>query len=92
MNNIPPPPTNTLLMLIEVNEDDIHFVDNIMKSHDNLAQVRRDFQTYKGRICYEIWVAPDLVEEVTSIIERLKNFIDIGLVAILEEDDLSNDA
>ncbi len=90
MTHIPPPPTDTLLMLIEVNEDDIHFVDNIMKSHDNLAQVRRDFRTHKGRICFELWIAPGLLEEVQSIIEKLKNFIDIGLIEVFEEHELDN--
>jgi hypothetical protein len=85
MNDIPPPPTDTVLMVLEVNTEDLHFVDNIMKSHDNLAQVRRDFRTHKGRPCYEVWIAPDLVEEVQSVIDRLRDFIDIGICEILPD-------
>jgi len=82
-SNIPPPPTDTVLMALEVNAEDIHFVDNIMKSHDNLAQVRRDFRTHRGRPCYEVWIAPDLVEEVQDVIAHLRPFIDIGICELV---------
>ena len=85
MTDIPPPPTDTTLMVIEVSAEDIHFVDNIMKSHDNLAQVRRDFRDHKGRPCYEIWIAPDLVDEVQSVIDRLRDFIDIGICELVPD-------
>jgi len=85
MAEIPPPPQDTLTLLIEVDKDNIHFVDNIFKSHDNIAQVRRDYRVFQGRPCYEILVPPQLLEETYSVIERLKDLIPIGIVKLLAE-------
>jgi len=81
---LPAAPPDTLLMLLEVGPEDIHFVDNIIKSHDHVAQVRRNYQLYRGRPCYEVLIPVGFLDEVEQIVERLKAFIWVGQVVVLE--------
>jgi len=83
--SVPPEaPTDTLLMLLEVDPEDIHFVDNIIKSHDHVAQVRRNYRLYRGRPCYEVLIPAGFLDEVEQIVERLRSFIWVGQVVLLE--------
>jgi len=82
MRDVPPPPEDTLSLMVEVGAEDIHFLDNIVKSHDHLAQVRRDYRLFQGRPCYEIMVPPQRLEELLQVLEHLKKLIWIGHVAV----------
>lgn len=86
MPNIPPPPDDTLTLYVEIDGDDIHFVDNIFKSYDNLAQVRRDYETLAGRPCFEIHVPPQLLDETRAVLARLGEIVHIGRMTLLTPD------
>lgn len=83
MNPIPPPPPDTVTLLLEVQPDDIHFVDNILKGHDHIAQVRRDMRLHRGRPCFEVHVPPHFLDEVRRVLDRLRELIWIGQVVVL---------
>lgn len=92
MSEIPPPPTDTVLLVFEVNTEDVHFVDNIVKSYDHIAQVRRDYRIYRGRPFYEMLVPPQLLEEAKEILDRLRNFIWVGQVVVLPKEQGDSDS
>lgn len=87
MPDLPSDAWDTVSVMVEVGAQDIHLLDNIVKSHDHLAQVRRDYRLFQGRPCYEIMVPPQRLDELLEVLEHLKGIMWIGHVAVADSAD-----
>ncbi len=72
------PPQDTLDLYVEVHEQDVHFLEMIIKAYDGIAHLRRDWYLRDGHRYFKILVPPDFVEEVKRILENMKKYIEIG--------------
>lgn len=69
---------DTIKLFVEVPEEDLHFLDGIVKGYPGIANVRRKYIIKDGKKYFLILVAPDFLDEVKEVLTRLKEYIDIG--------------
>ena len=79
---LPDPPDDTLDLYIEVDEEDLHFVDDIIKSYDGIANVRREYRVNRGQKQFKVLVSPCFLGEVKGIIRGLRKYIYIGEMVV----------
>lgn len=65
-------------LFVEVPEEDLHFLDGIVKGYPGIANVRREYIIKDGKMYFLILVSPDFLEEMKKVLARLKKYIDIG--------------
>ncbi len=63
---------------MEVPEEDLHFLDGIVKGYPGIANVRREYITKDGKKYFLILVSPDFLDEMKKVLTRLKKYIHIG--------------
>ncbi|GEM_PF-1679480 len=79
-------PGREQLLLIELDEHDLHFVDTIIMGYDGLAHLRRDYRLIEGRTFFELIVPEGFLEEVKQLLEelRVRGFARLGEVRQVE--------
>lgn len=60
----PPPPADTIDVFVEIDEEDLHFLDTVIKTYDGLANVRREYRKVKEQKQFLILVSPDFLDEL----------------------------
>jgi len=82
MKKFPKPPTDTIEVYVEIDEEDLHFLDTIIKTYDGLANVRREYRKLKGQKQFLILVSPDFLDELKLILRYLRKHVFIGEIII----------
>ena len=82
MEGLPPPPDDTLDLYIEVDEENLHLIDDIIKGYDGIANVRREYRVNRGQKQFRILVMPSFVDELKKILRGLRKYVYIGEIII----------
>lgn len=82
LDDFPSPPEDTLDVYVEMNEEDLHLVDDIIKGYDGLANVRREYRVYKGQKQFRILVSPDYLERLQAVLRELRAYVYIGEITV----------
>lgn len=77
-----PPPANTIDVYVEIEEEDVHFLDAIMKSYDGVANVRREYRMVREQKQFRVLVSRDLLEETKEVLRNLRQYIYIGEIIV----------
>ncbi|MFP4588806.1 MAG: DUF4911 domain-containing protein [Candidatus Acetothermia bacterium] len=79
---LPKPEPDTLDLFVELDQEDLHFLDDIVKSYDGIANVRREYRPYKGQKQFKILVSPDFLVELKAVLRNLRQYIYIGEITV----------
>lgn len=77
-----PPPQDTVDVYVELDQKDLHFVDDVIKGYDGVANVRREYRVHKGQKQFRLLVPPCYVEKVREILRSLRSYIYIGEIIV----------
>lgn len=70
--------SDAIILYVEIDGRDVHFLDAIIKGYPGIANVRRDYRVYGGKTYYKILTSPDFMAETKEVIRRLRDYIHIG--------------
>ncbi len=82
LNELPPPPEDTISVFVEVDEEDLHFLDSIIKAYDGMANVRREYRKSRGQKQFLILVSPDFLDELKPVLRSLRKHVFIGEIIV----------
>ena len=63
---------------VNTTESEIHFIDAILSAYDGLANVRRDYRLFEGKVFFKVYVAVGMEDEFEEVMERLQRVAEIG--------------
>lgn len=72
---------------VNTTESEIHFIDAILSAYDGLANVRRDYRLFDGKVFFKIYVAPRMEDEFEAVMDRLQRVAKIGKYFRGEDDE-----
>ncbi|MFB6290673.1 MAG: DUF4911 domain-containing protein [Candidatus Bipolaricaulia bacterium] len=81
---IPPPPEDSIEVYVELEEEDLHFLDAVLEGYDGIANVRREYRVVDGAKEFRILTSPGYLEKTLSVIRDLRRFIFVGKITIEE--------
>lgn len=79
--SLSPPPDATVIW-VETTDEALHFVDGVLMATDGLANVRRKYRVEKGRKLYKLYVSPQGVEDVLTLLSRAARYVPIGEIHV----------
>jgi len=83
-NKLPPPPAGSLEVYVELEEEDLYFLDAIIEGYDGIANVRREYREVDGDKEFRILTSPGCLNKTLSVIRDLRRFIFIGRIIVEE--------
>ena len=69
---------DAIVYWLQIDEEEIHFIDAIITAYDGLANVRRDYRLQNGRLYFKIYVGPGMEEEFLALMDRLRGVANVG--------------
>lgn len=82
MGEVPPPPEDSLVLHVEVDEEDVHFLDAIVDGYDGVANVRREYRIVNDNQQFLLYTSPGLVDFTVALIRELRSYIYIGRISV----------
>lgn len=79
---LPPPPADTIDVFVEIDEEDLHFLDTVIKTYDGLANVRREYRKVKEQKQFLVLVSPDFLDELLRVLRGLRKYVFIGEIIV----------
>lgn len=67
-------------LLVELEEQDIHFLDAVIEGYDGIATLLRDYQLIDGRTHFRLLVPSGFEHEVEQLLGELKEYAAIGAI------------
>jgi len=78
----PPPPVDSIEVYVELEEEDLHFLDAVLEGYDGIANVRREYRVVSGDKEFRILTTPGCLEKTLSVIRDLRRFIFVGSITV----------
>jgi|GEM_PF-950617 len=82
LDSLPGPPSDTWDIYVELEEEDLHFLDAIIQGYDGLANVRREYRAPDGYREFRIMVSPEFLQETIRLLRELRRYIFIGKIKV----------
>ncbi len=79
---VPPPPADTVEVYVELEEEDLHFLDAILEGYDGIANVRREYRVVDGDKQFRILTSPSCLDRTLEVIRDLRRFIFVGRIIL----------
>ncbi|MFW6111560.1 MAG: hypothetical protein ACOC7Z_00920 [Candidatus Bipolaricaulota bacterium] len=79
---LPSPPEDSIELYVELEEEDLHFLDAVVEGYDGIANVRREYRVRDGGKEFRILTSPGYLDSTVSIIRDLRRFIFVGRIKI----------
>lgn len=76
----PAPPKDSLRLYVEVDEEDVYFLDAVIELYDGVANVRREYRVTDGEKEFLIYTSPGLFDFTVDLIRDLRSYIYIGKI------------
>lgn len=67
-------------LLVELEEQDIHFLDAVIEGYDGVATLLRDYQLIDGKSYFKLLLPSGFDEEVEQLLKELREYAAIGEV------------
>jgi hypothetical protein len=84
---IPSPPSDSIEVYVELEEEDLHFLDAVLEGYDGIANVRREYRVVDGNKEFRIYTSPGCLDRTLSVIRDLRRFIFVGKITVEKPDD-----
>ncbi len=81
------PPEDSIEVYVELEEEDLHFLDAVIEGYDGIANARREYRVVNGRKEFRILTSPGYVDQTVSVIRDLRCFIFVGRIAVEGQSD-----
>ncbi len=81
------PPEDSIEVYVELEEEDLHFLDAVIEGYDGIANARREYRVVNGRKEFRILTSPGYVDQTVSVIRDLRRFIFVGRIAVEGQSD-----
>jgi len=78
----PTPPSDATVIWVETRDEALHFIDGVLMTTDGLANVRREYRMEKGRKLYKLYVSPQGVEDVLTLLSRAARYVPVGEIRV----------
>ena len=78
----PPPPDDSIEVYVELEEEDLHFLDAVLEGYDGIANVRREYRVVNGYKEFRILTTPGCLEKTLTVIRDLRRFIFVGSITV----------
>ncbi len=82
LGEVPPPPEDSLILHVEIDEEDVHFLDAVIDGYDGIANVRREYRVVDGNQHFLLYTSPGLVGFTVARIRELRRYIYIGEINV----------
>ncbi len=82
--NIPPPPDDSIEVYVELEEEDLYFLDAVIEGYDGIANVRREYREVEGAKEFRILTSPSCLDRTIEVIRDLRRFIFVGRITVEE--------
>lgn len=79
------PPEDSVELYVELEEEDLHFLDAVVEGYDGIANVRREYRVRDGEKEFRILTSPGYLDFAVGIIRDLRRFIFVGKITVEEE-------
>ncbi|MCF7890819.1 DUF4911 domain-containing protein [Candidatus Bipolaricaulota bacterium] len=80
----PPPPDDSLEVYVELEEEDLYFLDAVIEGYDGIANVRREYREIEGDKEFRILTSPGCLDKTLAVIRDLRRFIFVGRITVEE--------
>ncbi|MFB6215032.1 MAG: hypothetical protein ABEI54_04100 [Candidatus Bipolaricaulia bacterium] len=80
----PPPPADSIEVYVELEEEDLYFLDAVIEGYDGIANVRREYREVEGDKEFRILTSPGCLDKTLAVIRDLRRFIFVGRVTVEE--------
>ncbi|MFW6005867.1 MAG: hypothetical protein ACOC9A_00310 [Candidatus Bipolaricaulota bacterium] len=81
---IPPPPDDSIEVYVELEEEDLYFLDAVIEGYDGIANVRREYREVEGDKEFRILTSPGCLNKTLAVIRDLRRFIFVGRITVEE--------
>jgi len=81
------PPEDSIEVYVELEEEDLHFLDAVIEGYDGIANARREYRVLNGCKEFRILTSPGYVDRTVSVIRDLRRFIFVGRIAVEGQSD-----
>ena len=81
------PPEDSIEVYVELEEEDLHFLDAVIEGYDGIANARREYRVVNGRKEFRVLTSPGYVDLTVSVIRDLRRFIFVGRIAVEGQSD-----
>jgi len=81
------PPEDSMEVYVELEEEDLHFLDAVIEGYDGIANARREYRVVNGRKEFRVLTSPGYVDLTVSVIRDLRRFIFVGRIAVEGQSD-----
>jgi hypothetical protein len=71
--------------LVELNEQEIHFLDAIIEGYDGIATLLRDYRLIEGKTYFRLLIPQGFRREAEEVLRELREYAAVG--EIREDDD-----
>lgn len=79
---LPPPPKDSIEIYVELEEEDLHFLDAVIEGYDGIANARREYREVEGHKEFRILTSPGYKGKTLEVIRDLRRFIFIGRITV----------
>jgi len=83
---LPSPPEDSVELYVELEEEDLHFLDAVIEGYDGIANVRREYRVRDGGKEFRILTSPGYLDFTVEIIRDLRRFLFVGKITVEGED------
>lgn len=83
---LPSPPEDSVELYVELEEEDLHFLDAVIEGYDGIANVRREYRVRDGGKEFRILTSPGYLDFTVETIRDLRRFLFIGKITVEGED------
>jgi len=80
--NLPPPPADSIEVYVELEEEDLYFLDAVIEGYDGIANVRREYRVDNGYKEFRILTSPGYLDRTLEVIRDLRRFIFVGRITV----------
>lgn len=81
---VPPPPDDSIEVYVELEEEDLYFLDAVIEGYDGIANVRREYREVEGDKEFRILTSPGCLDRTLDVIRDLRRFIFVGRITVEE--------
>lgn len=81
---IPPPPDDSVEVYVELEEEDLYFLDAVIEGYDGIANVRREYRVVEGDKEFRVLTSPGCLDKTLAVIRDLRRFIFVGRITVEE--------
>ncbi|MFW6071083.1 MAG: hypothetical protein ACOC86_01705 [Candidatus Bipolaricaulota bacterium] len=84
---LPSPPEDSLEVYVEIEEEDLHYLDAVIEGYDGVANARREYREIRGHKEFRILTSSGYLNKTVEIIRDLRRFIFVGRITVEGESD-----